>query len=223
MQFIRFLLRQAMFEQARQNMILNQMRPFGVTDKKIIEIMGQLPREKFIPEYQHLAYVDVILPVGHGEWLPPPKETARIVQALKINKNDKILLFGIESGYIATLLSQLGKHVYVFDTEKELISAAKNRFTELGINNISILNSKTDWEKHAPYQIIFFTGSLPEEPMHLQKNLGRNGQIFVIIGKSVMTATIIKRASAQRWQTVRLFETKHPPLPNVKQTDSFTF
>lgn len=213
-----------MLEQAKQNMIQNQLRPFGITDTKILNLMAKIPREKFVPtELQQLAYSDISLPIGQGQWLMAPKEIARVLQALDINKNEKILLIGVESGYLAALLSQLGKQVYILDKETKLTTAAEKKIMECGIKNVSLLTDQSQLEKESPFQVIFISGSLPAIPKNLQKNLGRNGRIFVIIGKNVvMTATILKRENSQ-WKTVTLFETKHPPLSNASFSEEFIF
>lgn len=211
---------------ARENMLKQQIRTFGVTDEQILGLLTEIPRENFLPEnLKSLAYADVAIPIGHGQAMLPPKETAFMLQALAVKKDEKVLVIGVESGYILAFLGKLAKQVEAIDSNSELIRHAQEKLTALGIANVKF--SKGDgtagWEKGGPYQVIIITGSIPFLPKSFQKNLARNGRIFAIIGNPpVMEATILKRDS-QHWLTEKIFETNHPRLPNARESKKFVF
>lgn len=211
---------------ARDNMIKQQLRTFGVVNPQILSLVAAIPREQFMPEHLiDLAYADVAISLGRGQALMTPKETAKMLQALEIKGNEKVLLVGAGNGYVAALLSKLAKQIDVVDGDQELLQQAQEKISQLGINNVIFHSgsASTGWEKGAPYNVIIITGSLLQLPQGFKKNLARGGRIFAIIGNSpVMEATIFKRAT-QQWTTEKIFETNHPRLPNVGESKTFIF
>lgn len=212
---------------ACENMLKQQIRTFGVVDEQILSLLADIPRELFVPEnFKQLAYADAAIPLGHSQTMLTPKETAMMLQELKIKKSETILVVGVESGYTVALLAKLAKQVDVIDTDRELIEQAKTKLASLNLDNTSlkVADPEASWKKNAQYQVIIFTGSLPNLPQEFRKNLTRGGRIFAIIGNPpVMEATIVKRTPQQQWVTEKIFETCHSRLPNIEEAQKFVF
>lgn len=214
-----------MLEQARDNMLMQQLRPFGVLDQKVLDLFAVIPRENFMPKgFTELAYADAVIPLGHGQAMLSPKETGRMLQAVNINSNDNILIVGAESGYIAAFTAKMAKHVTVVDTDQTLLLEAKQKLRQLSINNVTFSegDAAAGWEKDSPFHVIIITGSIPYLPQGFRKNLARNGRIFAIIGHPpVMQATVVKRGAQQQWTSEHIFNTDHPRLPNARIAEEF--
>ena len=213
-------------KQAQENMLKQQLRTFGITDNTVLALFEEIPRELFVPEnLQTFAYADVAIPIGHGQVMMPPKETAFMLQALGIKNIENVLIVGVESGYITALTAKLAKQVQVLDLSAELINQAKEKLSSLQINNVTFAvgDGVETAKQEGEYQIIIITGSLPHLPKIFRKNLARHGRIFAIIGNPpVMEASVLKR-TAQGLQAEKLFEINHPRLPNTREPKTFVF
>lgn len=214
-------------EQARETMVKQQVRAWDVSDEKVLHLMGNLPRESFVPTaYQELAYADAAIPIGDGQLMLPPKEVGRILQALAIQSNESVLQVGAESGYLTTLLAKQAQQVYVVSIEQTLLDEAAQKVANQACINVSfeLGDASQGWTQHAPYQVIVLTGSVPQLSPKLCNNLAINGRIFAIIGNSpVMTATLLTKQADDQWQIMKLFETSWPRLPTVQEPSRFIF
>lgn len=127
------------FEQARFNMIEQQIRPWEVLDQRVLDLLTEVPREDFVPpQYRNLALVDMNLPIGHDEIMMSPKLEARILQALDIKSFETVLEVGTGSGYMTALLARLAKHVYSIEIIPEFIKSALIRLADQGISNVNL-------------------------------------------------------------------------------------
>jgi protein-L-isoaspartate(D-aspartate) O-methyltransferase len=214
-------------ETARFNMIEQQIRTWEVLDGAVLDLLKQVPREAFVPEqYAGLAFADLEIPIGHGQFMLSPKMEARIVQALEIRKTDKVLEIGTGSGYLTALLATLAKQVYSVELFDELSQKAQTLLTRQGIHNVKLEagDASQGWPANAPYDVIVFTGSLPVSPEQVLPSLAVGGRLFVVIGEPpVMAATMIERVSADSFKRDVLFETCLPALINAPQPERFTF
>ena len=214
-------------EQARFNMIEQQIRTWEVLDPVVLELLKQVPRETFVPpQYAGLAFADLEIPIGHGQLMLSPKMEGRILQALEIRKTDKVLEIGTGSGYLTALLATLASHVYSVELIAELSQIAQKRLARQKIHNVSleIGDAANGWPVHAPYDVIVFTGSVPVAPDGVQQSLAIGGRMFVVIGEApVMEATMIRRISATSFKRDVLFETCLPALANAPQPERFQF
>lgn len=215
------------FDVARHKMVEQQVRPWEVLDQRILNLINQSPRDDYVPEqYRNLAYVDMNIPIGHGQVMMAPKLEARLLQELAIRPDDKILEIGTGSGYMTSLAAALGRHVYSVEIIPELAVRAQRSLEAHGIKNITLEtgDGARGWDRHGPYDVILITGSLPLLPGSFQKSLGRAGRMIAIIGNSpVMEVRLIQRISEQSWNQASLFETDAPPLINAKQPEKFVF
>ena len=214
-------------EQARFNMIEQQIRTWEVLDTAVLELLKQVPREDFVSEqYKGLAFADLEIPIGHGQTMLSPKMEARIVQALQIKPSDRVLEIGTGSGYLTALLAKLAGHVYSVESVAELSETARARLATHGIRNVTleIGNAAQGWPAHAPYDVIVYTGSLPVAPERVQNSLAMDGRMFVVVGEApVMQATMIRRISADGFRREVLFETCVPALSSAPQPERFHF
>ena len=214
-------------EQARFNMIEQQIRPWDVLDPDVLRLYSLIPREKFVPkECADLAFVDSIIPIGHGETMMSPKVEARLLQALSIKPSERILEIGTGTGFLTALLATMGNHVTSIEYHSDLHSTAEKNLKECGIKNVELIHSDgiDGWSPSAPYDLIVITGSCPDRRYLLEKQLNVGGRLFVILGMSpVMTATLVSKITESAWAEETLFETDLKPLIGAEWEPEFTF
>jgi protein-L-isoaspartate(D-aspartate) O-methyltransferase len=214
-------------EQARFNMIEQQIRTWEVLDPAVLDLLGRIPRENFVPvKYRNLAFADLTIPLGHEQVMMPPKVEGRLIQALGIKPDETVLEVGTGSGYLTALLASLAKHVYSVDIFPEFKKQAQQKLAALGLSNVTIEtgDAALGWERHGPYDVIVITGSFPLYPDHYQRGLRVNGRMFVIAGRApAMEALLVTRVGEADWMRESLFETDIPALINAPQPQSFVF
>lgn len=214
-------------EGARTNMIESQIRPWDVLDQTVLDLLALVKREEFVPaQYRSLAFADMELPLGHGEVMLSPKLEARMLQELALAKSDKVLEVGTGSGYVTALLAHLAGQLVSVERIEEFSHAAARRLAGHDIRNITleIGDAADGWSRHAPYDAILLTGSVPLLPDAFRNQLAPGGRLLAVIGEEpVMTATLITRVSDDAFSSTGLFETSIPPLRNVKQPERFIF
>jgi len=214
-------------EQARFNMVEQQIRPWDVLDQEILDLMSELPRDRFVnATHQGLAYADTAIALGHGQVMMHPKIEARMLQALQIHHTDRVLEIGTGSGYVTALLARLAHHVHSVDIHADLTEQARQRLQALAITNVTLDtgDASQGWGQDRLYDVIAITGSLPMLPDTFKKSMNRGGRLFAIIGKSpVMEAMLIRRIGNNEWSQERLFETELPALVNASAPSSFVF
>ena len=213
------------FEQARFNMIEQQIRPWDVLDQRVLDLLAEVPREDFVPpQYRNLALVDMNLPLGHAEVMMSPKLEARLLQALDIKPFETVLEVGTGSGYLTALLSKLAKQVYSIEIIPEFIKSAQVKLADHGIINVTLEegDAAQGWSLDAPYDVIVITGSLPLLSDTFKQSMNIGGRLFAIIGDSPsLEATLITRGGEFEWTEEGLFETDLAPLKNAIQPDRF--
>ncbi|HMT79994.1 MAG: protein-L-isoaspartate O-methyltransferase [Betaproteobacteria bacterium] len=214
-------------EQARFNMIEQQIRPWDVLDPQVLDLLFVVKREDFVPPaYRNLAFADMEIPLGGGQQMLAPKIEAKMLQELGLKKTDKVLEIGTGSGYMAALLAARADHVVTVETRPELIEMAKQNFERAGITNITVErgDGAKGWAQRGPYDAIVVSGSLPAVPDALLKQLRVGGKLAVVVGEApVMEAQLITCTADGIYNTVNLFETVIPALDGVEVKGSFTF
>lgn len=214
-------------EQTRFNMVAQQIRTWSVLDDNVLDLLYKVKREEFVSaENQAMAFVDMEIPLGHGQVMLTPKMEARILQELHINKTDKILEVGSGSGYMTALLAERGAHVYSVEIIPELKAMAENNLKAHNITNVTVEqgDAARGWPRHAPYDVIVLTASTPVLPDAFQNSLNPGGRMFAIVGEDpVMEALLITCVAPGEFTTTRLFETSTVPLINAQQPVRFTF
>ncbi len=214
-------------QQARFNMVEQQIRPWDVLDQQVLDLLFEVRREEFVPEqYRTLAFVDMEIPLGHGEVMLAPKIEARILQELAIKKTDRILEVGTGSGYFTALLAWLGQHVYSVEIVPEFVSGARARLAAHGITNVTLEegDAARGWSRHGPYDVIVLTGSEPVLSPAFEESLKPGGRLFAILGDPpVMEATLITCVSPGMCNAISVFETCTAPLRNAPHPARFVF
>lgn len=215
------------FSQARYNMVEQQVRPWQVLNSAVLEVMMDTPREHFVPPaYRGVAYADIPVPLGHGEFMLPPVVEGRMIQSLLLEQTDKVLEIGTGSGYTAALLAKSAAQVYSLDIEASATRDARSKLTVLGLNNVEFITADglQGWEEQSRYDAIAVTGSLPEYVPVFQEQLKIGGRLFVIVGEApVMKAMLITRLADQEWREEWLFETDIPALRGASKKSIFDF
>lgn len=214
-------------EKARHNMVEQQIRPWDVLDQQVLDTVIQVPREEFVPaEYRKIAFTDMPLPIGEGEVMMEPKLEARILQALRIQPDDKALEVGTGSGYVTALLAKLAAQVVSVEINPQLLEQARQRLERFGFGNITLEegNAAAGWNPAQPYDVICVTGSVPELAQGLKENLQVGGRLFAVVGEApVMEAVLVTRVNANEWRQQTLFETMVPPLKGIEKEEAFVF
>lgn len=214
-------------EQARFNMIEQQIRPWEVLDAKVLHTLSVVKREEFVPAaYQALAFGDLEIPLGHGQSMLPPRVEARMLQELGVKKSDKVLEIGTGSGYMAALLAALADHVVTVEIQPELAEMARQNFAKAGITNITqeTGDGAQGWAARGPYDLIVVSGGLAELPAGLLKQLRVGGRLVAIVGEApVMNAQVVTCTADGVYNTVTVFETVVPLLTNAPAKAQFQF
>jgi len=214
-------------EQARFNMIEQQIRTWEVLDQDVLDLLFVIRRERFVPEkWRGLAFADMEIPLGHGQAMWPPKLEARCIQELGLKKTDAVLEVGTGSGYLTALLAARAQHVYSVEIIPELAKRAAETLKTEGVTNITLNtgDASRGWNKNAPYDVIVLTGSVPLLLEVYQQALKPGGRLFAIVGDPpVMVAKLITCAAPGAYSSVNLFETCIAPLVNAPQPERFIF
>ncbi|MFO7800610.1 MAG: protein-L-isoaspartate(D-aspartate) O-methyltransferase [Rhodohalobacter sp.] len=180
--------------QVKQEMIERQLKARGIEDPRVLQAMGKVPREKFIPkDLVEFAYKDAPLPIEEEQTISQPYVVALAAEILNIQKDDKVLDIGTGSGYAAAVLSELGKEVYTIERHKTLAEAASKRFNQLGYDNIYVLHGDgtEGWPEHAPFDAINVAAGGPKIPEDLKDQLAEGGRLIIPVGKEIRTQRLI--------------------------------
>ncbi|MYN43604.1 methyltransferase domain-containing protein [Pseudoduganella sp. FT93W] len=214
-------------EQARFNMIEQQIRPWDVLAADVLDLLLVVKRENFVPEaYKALAFADVEIPLPGGACMLAPKIEARLLQDLNLKKHENVLEIGAGSGYMAALLAHKARHVTSVEVSPELKALAEKNLADNGVTNVTVElgNAAQGWSTGAPFDVIVVSGSLPELPQALLQQLSIGGRLVVIIGASpAMKAQLITRTGEAGYDTRTLFETDVKPLASAVVPSKFTF
>lgn len=214
-------------EQARYNMIEQQIRPWDVLDDRVLGVLSATPREDFVPEqYRDLAFSDICIPLPDEQCMMPPKLEGRLLQSLAILPEDDILEIGTGSGYLTACLARLGNSVHSIDLFPGFTATAGERLSAHNIDNVTLEtgDAGAGWQSDKRYDVIAVTGSLPLLHHGFHELLKPGGRLFVIVGQPpIMQALLITRAGEQEWNSESLFETAIPALLNAPRPEDFKF
>lgn len=215
------------FEQARANMVEQQIRPWEVLDQDVLDLLYTVPREEFMPPgHRNLAFADMEVPLGEGERMWVPKIEARVLQELAPRRSDRVLEVGTGSGYLSALLAHRAAHVYSVELRPKLAEFGRANIERHGAANVTLElgDGARGFAKWAPYDIIVLTGSTPLVPQALLDSLSPGGKLFAVVGDPpVMSARLVQRTGAGAFHAVELFETMLAPLANCEQPSRFEF
>ncbi|MEO1766453.1 protein-L-isoaspartate O-methyltransferase family protein [Thiobacter aerophilum] len=214
-------------EQARFNMVEQQIRPWGVLDETVLGTLYRVKREEYVPPvYRSLAFSDLEIPLGHGQTMLAPKLEARLLQALELKPTDKVLEVGTGSGYFTALLAQLARDVVSVEILPEFSSEARAKLAAHEIHNVTfeVGDAARGWARHAPYDAIVLTGSTPVLAEAFLHSLRPGGRLLAVVGEPpVMTARRVRLIEPGVSESEDLFETCIAPLINAPQPARFVF
>jgi protein-L-isoaspartate(D-aspartate) O-methyltransferase len=215
------------FEQARTNMVEQQIRTWEVLDQAVLDLLYVVPREDFVPlSYRTLAFVDMEIPIGEGEKMMAPKMEARIVQELAPRKSERVLEVGTGSGYLTALLAHRAAHVHSVEIRPALAAFGRANLERHGADNVTLETGDAahGWPTRAPYDVIVLTGSTPVLPKALLEQLSPGGRLFAVVGEGpVMVARLVTCSAPGALRSVELFDTLLAPLANAEQPPRFIF
>lgn len=219
-------------EEARNNMIEQQIRPWEVLDSSVLDLLHHVPREQFVPPHlRALAFVDFELPLNidgvvTGETMLAPKVEARLLQELGLHAHERVLEIGTGSGYMAALAAHKAQTVWSVEIDPRLAAFGAANLARAGVRNAHVETGDAagGWAAHAPYDVIIVSGGLPQIPAALLEQLKVGGRMAVIVGKApAMQAQIITRTTATSHEVLPLFETATRLLRNAQHASAFRF
>ena len=216
-------------EQARFNMIEQQIRPWNVLDPEVLKLLSVVKREDFVPaDKRDLAFADLEIPLGAGpgQVMLAPKIEARMLQELGLKATDTVLEIGTGSGYMAALLAAKTEFVYTVEIDPALVELARKNLQQAGVANVSvdIGDGAQGWSLYAPYDAIVVSASTPVLPDALRRQLKVGGRLVAIVGEApVMRVLLVTRTDEDAFNTDVVFETVTAPLINATPRDKFVF
>jgi protein-L-isoaspartate(D-aspartate) O-methyltransferase len=214
-------------EQARLNMVENQVRPWDVLDGRVLDVIARVRREDFVaPTHHQLAFADLCLPLGHGEVMMKPVVEGRVLQALELLPTDHVLEIGTGSGFLTACLATLSAQVTSVDIHADFTSAAAQRLQATGITNASLITGEAvnGWQPDGLYDALVVTGAVFEIPSRWLTWLKPGARALVVRGTSpVQHATLLTHEGAGRYREETLFETDLPYLTHAEPPQRFVF
>jgi protein-L-isoaspartate(D-aspartate) O-methyltransferase len=214
-------------EQARFNMIEQQIRPWNVLDLDILALLERVPRHAFVPAgSEALAYADVQLPLPLGQCMLEPKIEARMLQDLALQPHETVLEIGAGSGYMAALLAEQAAHVVSLEIHPELVSLASANLARRGVRNVELVlaDGATYISPHGPFDVIVLSGSVVQMPTFLFSQLKVLGRLMAVVGEEpMMRAHLVKGVSELKFETTQPWDAVVPPLVGFPAPSKFKF
>jgi len=214
-------------EQARFNMIEQQIRPWDVLDTSVLALLSAVRREDFVPAaHKAQAFMDLEIPLGGGRFLLAPRVEARLVQDLSLSKRDTVLHIGAGTGYVTALLAHKAQRVIGLESDAALATAARAHLRNAAVNNAEIVqvDGSTGYPAQAPFDAILLTGSVAKVPQNLLDQLKTGGRLLAIVGdEPVMQAILYTRTSDNQFSRQALFDTVAARLAGFTEPSRFQF
>ncbi len=214
------------FARARTQMVENQLRTVGVSDKRLLAALMAVPREHFVaPAQKPIAYTDVVLPLGAGRYLAAPAPFARLVQLAEITEDDAVLDIGAATGYSTAVLAAMASEVTALESDPALADLARRHLTELGIANVRLVDAPLDGSYHPgrQFNVIVIEGAVDAEPSAYFPLLADGGRLVALLRTgSVATAHVYVRAGDEVAGRAE-FNAALPALPLAPQPQAFVF
>ncbi|MHB1058455.1 MAG: protein-L-isoaspartate O-methyltransferase family protein [Rhodanobacter sp.] len=214
-------------EQARLNMVENQVRPWEVLDGRVLDVISRVRREDFVAaEHRQLAFADLCLPLGHGEVMMKPVVEGRVLQALELLPTDHVLEIGTGSGFLTACLAALSARVTSLDIHADFTAAATQRLQAAGIANADLATGEAvnAWQPDGLFDALVVTGAVSAIPPRWLTWLKPGARALVVRGQSpVQQATLLTHEGAGRYREETLFETDLPYLVHAEPSQRFVF
>ena len=214
------------FEQARHNMVEQQIRPWDVLDQRVLDLLFAVKREDFVPPaYRSLAFADLELPLPNGSRMWTPKMEARVIQELMLRQNDRVLEIGTGSGYLTALLASEAADVTSVEIDASQAAEARAKLARFGFTNVRVeVGDGAQGFGNDVHDVIVLTGSTPLLPERFFEQLAPGGRLFAVVGTApVMTARLSRLEAPGARVSADLFETVIAPLTNALAPARFEF
>lgn len=214
-------------QQARQNVIDSQIRPWGGLNYIANNALRDIPRESFVPEaYKNLAFADIEIPLNDKTKMLSPKIEGRLLDALNIKKNENVLEIGTGSGYLTAVVAKLCKSITSVEIDEALSNSAKEKLNALNIDNVKLKvgDASEGWQSNSFFDVVIVGSAVPKITGRYFHLLNVNGRIFVVEGRgNAMSAKLITRINEHEWDTQSLFETHLDTMQGLKTAKGFEF
>jgi len=214
-------------EQARFNMIEQQIRPWQVLDPSVLSLLAIVKREDFVPgEHRALAFMDLEVPLPEGQCMLSPKVEARMLQELAVHKHERVLEIGAGSGYMAALLAHKAQHVITLERRPTLAALAADNLRRASIVNVQVrtVDGSHGLPDEAPFDAIVLSGSVSKVPQELLAQLKPGGRLIAIEGEEpVMRAALYTHGGERGVSRVEIFDTVAQRLEGFPEPSRFVF
>ncbi len=214
------------FEQARYNMIEQQLRPWKVLDPDVLDVLHVVKREEFVPAaHRRLAFADTEIVLDNGTAMFAPKVEAHALQALAMKKHENVLEVGTGSGYMAALLGAHADHVWSVEIDAQQADAARANLQRAGVSNVvvEVGNGLAGLAAHAPYDAVMVSGSVHKVPQVLLDQLKPGGRLFAIEGESPAKEAVLYTRVGDDFRRVAVFEIEVAALREAEPAQKFVF
>ncbi|MFM2053509.1 MAG: hypothetical protein RL456_1546 [Pseudomonadota bacterium] len=214
-------------EQARFNMIEQQIRPWDVLDQSVLSLLAVVKREDFVPPaHRAVAFMDLEVPLAGGQVMLAPRVEARLLQELGLQRHEKALEIGTGSGFMAALMAHKAQQVVSYEKRAELASMARENLRHAAIMNVEVRqgDGSAGDAGRGPWDAILLSGSVAEVPQALLQQLKVGGRLVAIVGtEPMMRALRVRRLSERDFRTEVLFDTVAPRLEGYAPPATFRF
>lgn len=212
-------------EQAHNNMVANQIRGWDVLDMQVLDVLTQVRRADFVaPAWRHLAYMDMPLPLGHGEVMMKPVVEGRMLQALRLQASDDVLEIGTGSGFVTACMARMARSVTSVEVHSDLAASAQKNLNLAVVTQAEIVvaDAVNDYQPDRDFDAIVVTGAVATLPLRWCAWLKPAGRIFVIRGQSPsMHAFMLERQAGGALRETSLFDTDLPYLLHAEPARQF--
>lgn len=216
------------FNAARKTMVDCQLRTNAIVDEPVLNAMGAIPREAFLPELlRPVAYVDEDIELGDGRYLIEPLVLARLLQMAEISPRDAALVVGCGSGYAAAVVGRLASSVVTVESDPERAAKAATLLGELGSDNVAVVGGelRAGCPDQAPYDVIVFSGAVAAVPAAISDQLDDGGRLVAVVDaecKGLGRAVLVTRHGETISQR-DVYDASTPVLPGCAQEEGFVF
>jgi protein-L-isoaspartate(D-aspartate) O-methyltransferase len=205
------------FEQMRRAMVVSQLRTTAVNDPRVVEAMGEVPRERFVPAgAAGQAYLDIALPLGGGRALPAPMVLGRLLTEARVRPADRALVIGAAGGYSAAVLAKLAGSVVALEEDAALAGSVE------GVTSVQG-PLRDGWAAGAPYDLILFDGAVEEIPPAILAQLADGGRIAAPVIEDGIARLAIGRKAGSAFGMISFADAEAPVLPGFTKPRGFSF